>query len=151
MEEENVDNIVAYWADNKFRFDDGRVSGQYREGREDNDLPSGEIVALMKENGIKQKLTNKEVLEIANHEVKKSKLKSVRVEIDEDMGDDNKAAYCDGVLLWEYDDNDDCADKAIIRFHPLVKWTSKAYVKGLTQHELSHQKSEMKKRKFSYD
>ena len=53
----------------------------------------------MKENGIKQKLTNKEVLEIANHEVKKSKLKSVRVEIDEDMGDDNKAAYCDGVLF----------------------------------------------------
>jgi hypothetical protein len=147
VEEVNVDNIVAYWSDNKFKFDDGRVSGQYREGREDNDLPSDEIVFLMKENGVKQKLTNKEVLEIANHEVKKSKLKSVRVEIDEDMGDDDKAAYCDGVLLWEYDD-DECADKAIIRFHPLVKWTSKAYIKGLTQHELSHQKSEIKKRRF---
>ena len=145
---DNIDNIVSYWADNKFKFEDGRVSGQYREGREDNDLPSDEIVALMKENKIKQKLTNKEILDIANHEVKKSRFKNVRVQIDEDMGDDDKAAYCDGVLLWEYDDEDGCANRAIIRFHPLVKWTSKAYIRGLTQHELSHQKTEIKKRKF---
>ena len=144
----NVDNVVSYWSGNKFKFEDGRVSGQYREGREDNDLPSDQIVSLMKQNKIKQKLTNQEVLDIANHEIQKSKLKNVRVQIDEDMGDDDKAAYCDGVLLWEYDDEDGCADKAIIRFHPLVKWTSKAYIKGLTQHELSHQRTEIKKKKF---
>lgn len=145
--EENVGDVIDYWANNKFKFDDGRISGQYREGREDNDLPSDEIVVLMRENRVKPKLTNKEILDIASHEVKKSKLHNVKVEIGEDMGDDNKAAYCDGVLLWEFD-GDDCADKAIIRFHPLVKWTSKAYVRGLTQHELSHQRSEIKKRKF---